>query len=630
MKLSAWTSTLLLAQTTLGVNVNWRRLRKRQSDSAEGYPDVPTYAFTIPVDHFDLSDDRTYENRLFVNDTYYKTGGPVILYDFGEMGVSPGIAAELLAEHSMESAPLRLAEKLNGLVIGWEHRYYGYSWPVPQDDYTGLPLSGAAGYEYLTADQAIEDVAYFANNFNKTTLSLNNVIESTEKLDPYHTPWIFIGGSYPGMRAAWARLMHPELFYAAWSSSAPLETKADGSIYYNPIARSLPQNCTNDLEAAIQYVDDSLTFGSADDAALVRIGTYLATDETAALDSLENADSYTRFDIGHALADALTFGSNYQNYGPMHTAQYLCDAMENLFTTLFGNPGTATPSTKGIAANNGDEGGVLAFAAMLYGIAYGGKHFEKWYETLPVGGSETFTETADGLSWTWQTLNEMGYYQGSNATNPIQVISKYYNVTAIRDIQLEDGVFAGFRDSSFPSGLNNSYLLELGGWDMKASNVMFTNGEFDPWRSFSVHSEETESGAPERAYTVEVPQCNQLPNGTDVFGLVYAGAVHSEDLSNPPYIRGSLEDPTPLEQGLDLFLKAWDVWLPCFDQSRDDIRNNEGVDGNGHNADGSSIDEDDDDDDDDDDDGDENSARRASSLNIISVVGVMSVMFVIM
>ncbi|KAH6891539.1 serine carboxypeptidase S28-domain-containing protein [Thelonectria olida] len=615
MKLSAWASALFLAQTALGVNVDWRSLRKRQSDSTESYPDVPAYTFTIPVDHFDLSDDRTYDNRFFVNDTYYKTGGPVILYDFGESGVSPRSAAESLAEHSMETAPLRLAEKLNGLVIGWEHRYYGYSRPVPLDDHTGLPLSGASGYEYLTADQAIEDVAYFANNFNKSTLSLNN-IQSTEKLDPYHTPWIFIGGSYPGMRAAWARLMHPELFYAAWSSSAPLETQADGSIYFNPITRSLPQNCTNDLKAAIQYVDDSLTFGPNDAALFVCIGTYLATAEGATYDSIEKACPYTPFSIGAALVYALTFGGSYQGLGPTPI---------DIFRTLFENPRTATPSTKGIAANNGDDGGVLAFAAMLYGIVYGRKDFEDWRKTLPAGSSEKFTETVDSLSWHWQTLNEMGYYQGSNASNPIQVISKFYNTTAIRDIQIKDGKFPSFKDSSFPLELNNSYLLELGGWDTKASNVMFTNGEFDPWRSFSVHSEETEYGAPERAFTIEVPQCNQLPNGTDVFGLVFAGAIHCEDLSSPPYVRGSLEDPTPLEQGLDLFLKAWDVWLPCFEQSRDDIRNNKGVNGNGNDADDSSTDEDDNEDD------DENSARRARNLNIISVViGVVSIMFGIM
>ncbi|KAH6962234.1 serine carboxypeptidase S28-domain-containing protein [Ilyonectria sp. MPI-CAGE-AT-0026] len=644
MKLSAWASTVLLAHTALGINVNWRRaLGKRQSDSA-ALPDVPNYNISIPVDHFDKSNEETYPNRFFVNDTYYQTGGPVILFDFGEGGISPDSAAGFIAESDMVSAPLRLAAKLNGLVIGWEHRYYGYSRPVPMDDETGLPLSGASGYQYLTADQAIEDVAYFANNFNKTKLSLNKVVKSTEKLDPYHTPWIFMGGSYPGMRAAWARLMHPEIFYAAWSSSAPVETQADGSIYYNPIVRAISKNCTNDLEAAIQYVDETFSSSSNDSASqVIYAGTYLATDTDATFDNLDNAFSYTPFDIGSSLTYALSFAGYYQSFGAMHTVQYFCDWMESfdveeyindasaaetvadLLSVLFNNSGDAPPSKNGIAAANGNDGGQLAFAAMLFGIYNGKASFMSWINDQPLGSSSTFTDAVDSLSWSWQTLNEMGYYQGSNASNEYQVISDYYNVTAFRDILLEQETFPGIKDSSFPSRLNNSYLLEMGGWDMNASNVMFTNGEFDPWRSFSVSSQEEGAGMPSRAVTKKVPACNQLTNGTDVFGLVYAGAAHVEDLSIRPFQRGSIEDVTPLEQGVDLFLKAWDVWSPCFNQSRDDIRNAKGVDGKGNNADGTSADSSDANK------GDgENSAGRVGLSVISVVVGVVSAMFAIM
>ncbi|KAF7557063.1 hypothetical protein G7Z17_g976 [Cylindrodendrum hubeiense] len=644
MKLSAWGATLLLAQTVVGVkNLNWRNFKKRQSDdSSETYPDVPTYNFTIPVDHFDTSNKDTYDNRFFVNDTYYKTGGPVILYDFGEGGVSPDTAADSIAEYSSISAPLRLAAKVGGVVIGWEHRYYGYSRPVPMNDYTGLPLAGAAGYQYLTADQALEDVAYFANNLNTTDLPLNDVIKSTEKLDPYHTPWIFIGGSYPGMRAAWARLMHPEIFYASWASSAPVETQADGSIYYNPIVRSLPQNCTNDIEAAIKYVDDTITSGSKSAVRDVFAGTYLATNEYATYSSINEAFLSTPFELGSNLTYALAFDSYYQSYGPVHTTQFFCDWMESFdvdaylsessdtetltdqYAVLFGNAGDAVPSKKGIAAAN-DNDGSLAFAAMLFGIVNGRSSFYDWTDTLPSGSSETFTEAVDGLSWSWQTLNEMGYYQGSNASNPIKAVSKFYNVTSFRELYVEDQIFPEFKDSSFPAQLNNSYLLDLGGWDMKASNVMFTNGEFDPWRSFSVSSEETAEGASIRNMTKKVPECNKLPSGTDVFGIVYPGAVHAEDLSTYSFSRGSIEETSPLDQGLALFLKAWDTWSPCFNQSRDDIRNQKGVDGNGNDADGSSSD------DDEDSDNGENSASRVGSLSVISVVvGVISAMYAIM
>ena len=41
----------------------------------------------IPLDHF-TTDNRTFKNRFFVNDTYYKPGGPVFFYDNGEQGAS--------------------------------------------------------------------------------------------------------------------------------------------------------------------------------------------------------------------------------------------------------------------------------------------------------------------------------------------------------------------------------------------------------------------------------------------------------------------------------------------------------------------------------------------------------------
>lgn len=593
---------LVLIGTSQGINVNHARFANDQDNALRKYlPDVPSYNISIPVDHFDSSNKNTYPNRYFVNDTYYKPGGPVIFFDLGESGFSPDAAADFLAEHNMTSAPLRLAAKTNGLVIGWEHRYYGYSRPVPMDDESGLPVDGLEGYKYLTIEQALEDTAYFANNFNKTTLSLNSNLQSTANLDPYHTPWIFVGGSYPGMRAAWARLKHPDIFYASWASSAPVQTQEDGSIYYNPIVRSMPQNCTNDIKAAVKFVDQTLSSGSTIAIQQVKTGIFLATNKKATLNNLAAALRFSNFEITADLTYALTFGSAFQSFGPYHSSRIMCDAMQGFdvetFTEgisesrtiadqneiLFNNPGGKSPTKDGIAASNGNNGGAYAFAALVYGMFYARRNMNKFFETLR--SSEPFTNQIDDLSWSWQSLSQAGFFQGSNP-NDISVISKFYNFTAVRDIQFEKQTFRGFSSSSFPKTLNNQQLLAMGGWNLTASNVMFTNGEFDPWRSFSVASQE--KGAPNRKVLQTIPKCNALPQGSDVFGLVYAGAVHVEDMATRLYQRGSAEKTTPLQQGLELFLNAWDTWKPCFNQSRDDVRNGHGVDGKGNGANGSS------------------------------------------
>ena len=45
------------------------------------YP--PEFKFSMPIDHFNDSDDRTYNNRYWLNSTYYRPGGPVFFYDAG-------------------------------------------------------------------------------------------------------------------------------------------------------------------------------------------------------------------------------------------------------------------------------------------------------------------------------------------------------------------------------------------------------------------------------------------------------------------------------------------------------------------------------------------------------------------
>lgn len=601
MKPALLTSWAVLLWTAAAVKVNHGNLRPRRYDDDNVWlPEVPSYNFTMPVDHFDSSNKHTFANRYFVNDTYYQPGGPVILYDIGESGVSPDIAAEAFAEfNSSISAPIQLAKKLRGLVIGWEHRYYGYSQPVEMDQTTGSPVAGAAGYQYLTVEQAMEDVAYFANRFNTTKLDQNDLVQSTEGLDPYNTPWIFIGGSYPGNRAAWARMMYPEIFYASWSSSAPLQSQEDGSIYFNPPTRSLPQNCTNDVKAAIKYVDATLESGSDTAYQQIQTGVYLALYPKASINRLGPAFQLSPLEIGSLLTYALSFNSAFQSFGPFHTTRIMCDYMESFNVqsfmdgisqsrtiqeqneVLFGTEANVEPTASGIAAAYGkDKGGPLAFAALVSAMYNAKGALGQWAESLPP--SSPFTEEVDAKSWAWQSATELGYFQGSNPQSDDGVVSKFYNYSAAHYLLLQE--FSGFSTSSFPDKIANTRLQKMGGWSMKASNVMFTNGQFDPWRAFSVASEE--KGAPSRKISQTVPKCNQPPPGTDVFGILYNGAVHAEDLGTSPFSRGSSEKVTPLEQGLALFLKAWDEWKPCFSTSRDDVRNGKGVDGQGNGPDG--------------------------------------------
>jgi hypothetical protein len=70
----------------------------------------------------------------------------------------------------------------------------------------------ATQLSFLTVEQALEDVVTFANNFTlPTSASAAGRINGSDSLRPNKTPWIFIGGSYPGARAAIMRVRNPDV-----------------------------------------------------------------------------------------------------------------------------------------------------------------------------------------------------------------------------------------------------------------------------------------------------------------------------------------------------------------------------------------------------------------------------------
>ena len=85
-----------------------------------------------------------------------------------------------------------------------EHRYYGQSLPFKEQSLSWQNL------KYLNSEQALKDLAYFMNAMKK-----NQNYGITDK-----TPWITMGGSYPGALSAWFRYKYPHLTIGAIASSA--------------------------------------------------------------------------------------------------------------------------------------------------------------------------------------------------------------------------------------------------------------------------------------------------------------------------------------------------------------------------------------------------------------------------
>lgn len=117
------------------------------------------------------------------------------------------------------------------------------------------------------------------------------------------------------------------------------------------------------------------------------------------------------------------------------------------------------------------------------------------------------------------------------------------------------------------------------------SQVMFTNGEHDPWRTLGVQADRhINPSAFVRLATNNISRCNEAPAQGAVFGLVHPGQVrkhvrtpmksselkiaqvHVSDMVSSLHLKVEGQK-SPFDSALELFISALDVWLPCFPSS---------------------------------------------------------------
>ncbi|KAF7301782.1 Peptidase S28 [Mycena indigotica] len=523
-------------------------------------PNDPLF-IEMPLDHFNSMNDKFFKNRYWINATYYEPGGPVFLFDSGEQNAEP-LLPYYLQEHHGLSAVMRLAARYRGLAILWEHRYYGASLPFPVNKNTTM-----AQWKFLDTEQALEDVVYFANSFSKPSEShKNSSVPNDLSIHPSSTPWVFLGGSYPGVRAAMLRQRNPSVIFASWASSAPVQAQVDMSSYYKAAERSLTRNCSADWVAVtksglvfpavvvvlkkVRFVDDSLKNGSAESKEQLKFRLLKARlsgpgGNTSAADhlTLQQANETSNLDAATILMDPLNF---YQYYGFAESVLPFCNLLE---TRNF----TTEPTESGIASSAGVSKALDAFL-----VAIG----ELDYDSIPGNADDPVQD----MSWMRQYCSEYGFYQRGDPQNPLSIETSFLSLELFQQQCAET-----FPD--LPASPQVQKVNKYGGWHMNPSNVLFTNGEFDPWRTMGLAS--IEPNSPGRQPTPAIPACNTSPNQTTFFGLTYKNMVHVTDMrvllvpdeQHSGFKTVGFYSPVSQEQfytGLGLFQLALDQWLPCF------------------------------------------------------------------
>ncbi|KAF5284219.1 hypothetical protein FQR65_LT00219 [Abscondita terminalis] len=186
----------------------------------------------VPLNHFDLFDNRTWKMRYIVNDKNYKEGGPIFIEVGGEWTID-GIALVM-------SNMFDLVKEHHGIMIETEHRYYGESLPFGED-------FEIEQMQYLQIEQAIEDLAYFIEHFKQ---------ENPKYKD---AKVIVHGCSYPGMLVTWLRLRFPHIVDIAYASSAPLGVGLDYPEFFevvNDVYANVSDECIETIRQGFNQTNE--------------------------------------------------------------------------------------------------------------------------------------------------------------------------------------------------------------------------------------------------------------------------------------------------------------------------------------------------------------------------------------
>lgn len=144
------------------------------------------------LDHFDVG-SATFEQRYFVCDEFFRHHrGAMFFYTGNEANV------ELYLNHS--GLMWENAQHYGAMLVFAEHRYFGESLPFGENVTKHM--------QFLSTEQALADYA--------------ELITHIKRHYKREIPVIGFGGSYGGMLASWFRMKYPNIMDGAIAGSAPV------------------------------------------------------------------------------------------------------------------------------------------------------------------------------------------------------------------------------------------------------------------------------------------------------------------------------------------------------------------------------------------------------------------------
>ncbi|KDR82923.1 hypothetical protein GALMADRAFT_238593 [Galerina marginata CBS 339.88] len=466
--------------------------------------EFPAHWFRQPLDHFDKNSKEFFHQRYWISTRHYKPrkGAPVIVLDGGETSGEDRLP--FLDTGIVEI----LARATGGVGVILEHRYYGESVPVSNFSTDAL--------RFLNNDQSAADSANFLKNVKFSGID--------EDLTAPGTPWIYYGGSYAGARAAHMKILYPEIVWGAIASSAVTHAALENWQYMDIIREAADPKCADHLVNSIGRID-----------------SILANDRPFFTRQLKNL-----FGLGGLEHDE-DFVSVLES--PLGSWQAKCwdpevgsTRFDEFCKSLDSTFGSVTASSLELPFEHPDRMVQLedGFAVDISIINYGKwikKHFvtrcpdeftvEECFGTFD---DEKYRDTGidqDWRLWLFQVCTEWGYFTTAPPDqNMSRIVSRL--LTLGYESKICKQAFPPGKHFTVPSLPNVTAVNALGDFWIEADRLAIIDGEVDPWRPNTPHSDDAE----DREDTVLRP-FKLIPNGVhhyDEYGLANL-------LEEPPEIR---------------------------------------------------------------------------------------------
>ncbi|XP_037029560.1 thymus-specific serine protease-like [Bradysia coprophila] len=388
------------------------------------------------VDNFNPNNDDTYQMRYYRNDEFFVRGGPIFIYVGGEWSISPG---SLLGGHMFD-----MARELGAQMFYTEHRYYGQSFPTPDASMENL--------EFLNIEQALADLAHFIVYIRE---------RHTEFAD---SEVILIGGSYSATMVAWFRQKYPHLAVGAWASSAPVLAQVDFVEYKEVVGASIRsvggEECYRRLERAIGQAERLIA-----DRNFAEFSNRFRTCE-------EITDySYDVWSMFGLFSNLLAGVVQYHRPGDIEgVCEELLDPSNATETDIdaFGRWYTQV-----IFGNNPDDDDCIdaTFASDV-----------EFYQNT---GWDHYATLSAGRQWFYQTCAEYGWYQTSGSR--FQPFGSSFPVELY--VRWCSDVYSSVFNRTTMEAAVARKNVKYGGMNPQVTNVYFTQGSIDPWRTMGIQTD---------------------------------------------------------------------------------------------------------------------------------------------